>query len=64
MEKKESLVSEFQAKAGVGKRSEKIRTYNFPQDRITDHRTKKNIKGIKNVLSGNLEKIIPSSSLD
>ena len=53
-----SLSTERRDQIGWAKRSEKMRTYNFPQDRVTDHRINKNWHNIEGIMDGNIESII------
>jgi peptide chain release factor 1 len=59
-EANEKLKKERNEQVGNADRSEKIRTYNFLQDRVTDHRIKKSWHNMESILNGNIDSIIES----
>jgi peptide chain release factor 1 len=50
--------SERRSQVGTGDRSERIRTFNFPQGRVTDHRIGLTLHRLETILTGDLEEII------
>lgn len=58
MMNREKILGERKTQIGWAKRCEKIRTYNFPQNRVTDHRAKKSWHDLEKIMEGRLEKII------
>ena len=56
-EQQAEIASERRSQVGTGERSEKIRTYNFPQGRVTDHRVKVTVHNLDAVLNGELDEL-------
>jgi peptide chain release factor 1 len=57
-EQREADSATRRSMVGAGDRSDKIRTYNFPQDRVTDHRIGLDLSNLPGVLAGNLDRLI------
>lgn len=62
MQQKNSLDELRSVQVGTGERNEKIRTYNFPQDRITDHRVKQSWHNIERKMLGEIGEMLEDVS--
>jgi peptide chain release factor 1 len=58
LEQEQKVAEQRRTQVGSGDRSEKIRTYNFPQSRVTDHRIGLSLYRLEEVLEGGLDEII------
>jgi len=63
-EQQEELAADRRAQVGSGERSEKVRTYNFPQGRVTDHRIKLTTHNLDQVLEGELDQFTDGLAAD
>lgn len=64
-EKREQVITESRrAQVGTAERAEKVRTYNYPQDRMTDHRIGLTVHGLERILGGDLDEIIDALAAD
>lgn len=61
-EQQESISKERRIQVGTGERCEKIRTYNYPQNRVTDHRINKSVYNLAEILDGDLDEFIEALS--
>jgi peptide chain release factor 1 len=58
----EAITEQRRSQVGTGDRAEKIRTYNFPQDRLSDHRLGKNLRNLPRIMDGELDELIDGLS--
>jgi peptide chain release factor 1 len=63
-EQQAEIAAERKSQVGTGERAEKIRTYNFPQDRVTDHRVKVTVNNLEAVLAGELREFTDALSAE
>jgi len=59
---KEKTVAGYRSAIGRGMRAEKIRTYNYPQGRVTDHRINKSWHNLESIMNGGLDKITQATA--
>ena len=62
-QQEEKITSERRSQVGSGDRAEKIRTYNFPQDRVSDHRISLTLRNLPRVLEGELDELIDALAI-
>jgi peptide chain release factor 1 len=60
----EAVTQQRRAQIGTGDRAEKIRTYNFPQNRVSDHRIGRNLHNLPQILNGELDELIDTLATD
>lgn len=60
-EEKAKTIAGYRSPIGRGMRAEKMRTYNFPQNRVTDHRIKKSWGNLEDIVDGNLDKVLQAT---
>jgi peptide chain release factor 1 len=58
------MTSMRRSQVGTGERAEKVRTYNFPQDRITDHRIGVTLHNLPRIMAGELDQLIDALATD
>src|SRR3954453_7779336 len=63
-EQQQGLAADRRAQVGTGERSEKVRTYNFPQGRVTDHRIKHTAHNLEQILEGELDQFTDALAAD
>ncbi len=58
VKQEKEIAKQRRSQVGTGDRAEKIRTYNFPQDRVSDHRIGLNFHNLPRILEGELDELI------